>query len=120
MVQLFAYEITRVLPHNTILELEASAYTLCTTCAHREQLPVEDATYQVADVLDLIREALPDPLVHTLADTLALVVELLAEAHALELQSWLIPAPAASTVEAPQLVVEHTLTVALKDLPVKH
>jgi hypothetical protein len=81
---------------------------------------VEDATYQVADVLDLIREALPDPLVHTLADTLALVVELLAEAHALELQSWLIPAPAASTVEAPQLVVEHTLTVALKDLPVKH
>ena len=81
---------------------------------------LENATYQLADVLDHTLVALQEHLVRTLADTLALVVELLAEAHALELQSWLIPAPAASTVEAPQLVVEHTLTVAPKDLPAKH
>jgi hypothetical protein len=119
--QLLVVELRHVLQLDRHIQvLEHIAHLLFTTCVHQEQLLVEDATYQVADVLDHTLVALQEHLVRTLADTLALVVELLAEAHALELQSWLIPAPAASTVEAPQLVVEPTLTVAPKDLPAKH
>jgi hypothetical protein len=92
--------------------LEITAHMLFTTYVLLEQLLVEDAMYQAAAVLDPIQEALQEQIVRILQGTLALVEELLAEAHVAALPLLPILAPAVRSVGAPQPAVEHILTAA--------